>query len=78
VFFSTYFPKDHFMHILRNLAGAWKMNRSKLLRVADELNTHLNDNSTRYLQTSSHNRSAVYTRLTDVHQAVWQGPDPAR
>jgi uncharacterized protein YyaL (SSP411 family) len=46
-FAGTYFPKDHFMHILRNLAGAWKMNRSKLLRVADELNTHLNDNSTR-------------------------------
>lgn len=47
MFLSTYFPKDHFMHILKNLAGAWKMNRSKLLRVADELHNHLNANSTR-------------------------------
>lgn len=78
MFFSTYFPKDHFMHILRNLAGAWKMNRSKLLRVADELHTHLNANSTRYLEDDLAKRSAVCTMLTDVHQAVWKGPDPAR
>jgi uncharacterized protein YyaL (SSP411 family) len=46
-FAGTYFPKDHFLHVMKNLAGAWKSNRGKLLRVADELHNHLNANSTR-------------------------------
>jgi hypothetical protein len=46
-FAGTYFAKEHFMHILRSLAGAWRLNRSKLIRVANELHGHLNANATR-------------------------------